>query len=317
MQFAANMATGVIDRIWQRQNDQHNLNDQADKARELTRFNRQEQEKLFENTSYPKQVELMKRAGLSVGKMYGQGGGGGSTALAASAGVNAEKDKQNTVSAALMQSASLEQQKANIELTKAQTENVEADTVKKTGADTDLTVAQTGNVKADTAIKETNKTLMDIEVALQQNEDYNAARWSEQLAKAEEASARAEKAIIEANIADETKDTEIETIRQNLANLKIQGVLAEANIKKTNAEVKKLMADISNKTKELELEGKRVDVAEKQMIINGVLGAAGIATGAVQAGKIAEAMKKVEETTTTSYSDKDGYKETTTRRRRK
>ena len=106
----ANLATGVIDRIWQRQNDQHNLNDQADKARELTRFNRLEQEKLFENTSYPKQVELMKKAGLSVGKIYASGGSGGSTALAASGGVNAEKDKQNTVSTALMQSNSLKQQ---------------------------------------------------------------------------------------------------------------------------------------------------------------------------------------------------------------
>ena len=65
-------------------------------------------------------------------------------------------------------------------------------------------------------------------------------------------------AILNAQIARETKDTQIQTIRQNLANLKIQGILAEANVKKTKAEVEKIMADISNKTKELELEGNRV-----------------------------------------------------------
>ena len=263
IQFVANLATGVIDRIWQRQNDQHNLDDQADKARELTRFNRLEQEKLFENTSYPKQVELMKKAGLSVGKIYASGGSGGSTALAASGGVNAEKDKQNTVSAALMQSNSLEQQQANIELTKAQTENVEADTRKKEGVDTEVGQATAKNLLQDVENKKALELLTKAQTYITDIDGYikgNTAEYSIGQIRydSERAYELVRQAKVAGNVAEATEAEQIEIIKKNALQAGLINVLTSEQIGKTKQEAAKIAQEIAYKPTEMQQNRDRI-----------------------------------------------------------
>lgn len=96
---------------------------------------------MWKQTNYPAQVDMLKRAGLNPGLMYGMSGGGGATATPT--GGNA----QNTASRGMdIQGA------AQLALLKAQTENIEADTAQKqatttktAGVDTDKTKSETEN----------------------------------------------------------------------------------------------------------------------------------------------------------------------------
>ena len=80
---------------------------------------------MWDYTNYENQMKHMKAAGLNPALMYGQGGGGGSTANGGSAGsVNAPK-------AATPGNEVLGMTIAQRKLIEAQTENVKADTAKK------------------------------------------------------------------------------------------------------------------------------------------------------------------------------------------
>ena len=90
------------------------------------------QMQMWKDTNYAAQVEEMKKAGLSIGLMYGKGGAGGTTTGAGAAGVSAPSAPTGM---GLIGGSQLAAQIANIELTKAQTENVKADTERKLGVD--------------------------------------------------------------------------------------------------------------------------------------------------------------------------------------
>ena len=91
---------------------------------------RKMQLQMWKDTNYSAQIEEMKKAGLSIGLMYGKGGAGGTTTGAGATGVSAPTAPSGM---GLIGGTQLASQVANIELIKAQTENVKADTERKLG----------------------------------------------------------------------------------------------------------------------------------------------------------------------------------------
>ena len=101
------------------------------------------QMQMWKDTNYAAQVEEMKKAGLSIGLKYGKGGAGGATTGAGATGVNAPSAPTGM---GLQSGSQLAAQVANIELTKAQTENVRADTERKLGVDKTKVEAETNSL---------------------------------------------------------------------------------------------------------------------------------------------------------------------------
>lgn len=91
-------------------------------SKELTEFNREQQMKLWEDTNYSAQVGQMQKAGINPGLLYGMGGGGGATtnlATGSAQGATAQNNGMGMI------------QGAQLDLLKAQKDNIEADTENK------------------------------------------------------------------------------------------------------------------------------------------------------------------------------------------
>ena len=98
---------------------------------------------MWEKTSPAEQAKRLKEAGLNVGLMYaGAGGGGGATASSGSG--NMDSGTAEPISGMGLQlGLDAAAKAAQIELTKAQKDNVDADTENKRGADRENTIADT------------------------------------------------------------------------------------------------------------------------------------------------------------------------------
>ena len=144
------------------------------------------QMQMWKDTNYAAQVEEMKKAGLSVGLMYGKGGAGGTTTGAGATGVSAPTAPSGM---GLIGGTQLASQIANIELIKAQTENVRADTERKLGVDKNKVEAEIGNLLETTNNTKIQGRLMEIE------EDMKG---------------------IELEIKDRTKEDSINSIKQQI-----------------------------------------------------------------------------------------------------
>lgn len=128
---------------------------------ELAQIQHNLQLDMWDKTNYPAQVEQLKKAGLNPALLYGKGGGGGATVgMGMNTGVTGG---QAGMAGGLEGIGVMGMLPAQIELIKAQTENVKADTAKKSGVDTELGTAQAGEARSRTASNEfqneLNKTI--------------------------------------------------------------------------------------------------------------------------------------------------------------
>ena len=106
----------------------------------------------WKDTNYNAQRRELEKAGLNAGLLYGGNGGGGVTANTGSGGSAPSQAPTNyEIGGMGIQGA---QAIANIKLTEAQTENVNADTENKTGVERE-------NKTADTGIKTTQNKIME------------------------------------------------------------------------------------------------------------------------------------------------------------
>lgn len=104
---------------------------------------------LWEKTNYSAQKEQMKKAGLNPALLYGMSGGGGATTGSGSASAKGDAEGLN-VGMGL-------QNMMQLELLKAQKENIEADTANKRAGEGE-TLARTPGAKADSTMKEQEAT---------------------------------------------------------------------------------------------------------------------------------------------------------------
>jgi len=124
--------------------------------RQMMDYSMQKQLQMWKATSYPAQLEMMKQAGINPALMYGMSGGGGTTTGSPSGNVSGGTANQNP--GEIQQSLGMAMQ---LQLLKAQKDNIEADTKLK---ETDATLKggpQTENIKADTANKIADQIIKD------------------------------------------------------------------------------------------------------------------------------------------------------------
>ena len=132
-------------------------------SKELTDYNTAKQLQMWKNTSYPAQREMMEKAGLNPGLMYGMGGGGGQTAAISpghASGSDAPKGGGEVLGMGLMG-----QQAA---LVKAQIDNINADTANKKAENPNIGTAGEG-MKLDNVGKQIQNELSTLEKAFQES----------------------------------------------------------------------------------------------------------------------------------------------------
>lgn len=206
----------------------------------------EEQYKMWERTGYGAQKEQMKKAGLNPALLYGLGGGGGQSmgSPGSVTGGQAAQGSGNEFETMAGMGIQVAQQ---IQLMKAQKENIEADTANKRaeagytgGVKTENTAASTGAVKEETKTKElTNKFL----------EGSMTDRLSAVSSEAVQEIQRAQQMVNDTNVSDATIQDRIKQIQQNAigqvldnALMRIEQTNKQVNIEKARAEIKAIAA---------------------------------------------------------------------------
>jgi len=185
----------------------------------------------FEDTGYGAQLRQMKESNLSPGMMYG-GSGGGAGQLGGSTGsVNAPKASNPANLEALGMTV------AQRKLIEAQTENVKADTIKKSGVDTDLTREQGRMAK------------IMANVAAQTEQEVT-----------EQAQARSIILWQEAKLAKGTVNIEFQRKQAELLGVQLANEARKADTRMTEAEIIALGEEVAQKWKALEIQQGHLDI---------------------------------------------------------
>lgn len=161
-QMAGQAAGGVLGLFLGGMNDQRQYEQQQRLNvlnREMIDYQYNKQYDLWQKTSYPGQIEQMKKAGLNPGLLYGMGGAGGGT-TGSGGGGGSQASGHSGEAMALMNGINAAMSAAQIENLKAQTEKTKAEATKIAGVDT-------SNVEADTSLKKINAEILKIEKAFQ------------------------------------------------------------------------------------------------------------------------------------------------------
>lgn len=164
--------------------------------KELADYDQQLAYDMWEKTNYDAQRKQMEKAGLNVGLMYGGGGaGGGSTAGAGKAdGISMASapagGRELEIFANMATQAKMQQ--AQIELLRAQTKKTEVEAEKTAGVDTEKAGAEINQINAKTKSETLNAEIQS---------------WNKIVAENE------------ANISTETKDSNVEIIKNTAAKL--------------------------------------------------------------------------------------------------
>lgn len=244
---------------------------QAKHAKELSDYQQEQQLETWKATSYPGQMEQLKNAGLNAGLMYGMGGGGGvTTGASMQTGVSGGNINTDIPTFGLQ----LQQQQAQIELIKAQTANINANTEKTGGVDTKKTEAEitnlgalTENTKAKTTFTELQNDYQRLENTIKEKTlDKAIARieW-----EADDTFEKLQKDVRENNIGEELYTKAVETykaqyiklitettyIKQQTEASKTGQKLTEAETTATNTErdmnIKRTVGNLETKWAEL------------------------------------------------------------------
>lgn len=224
-------------------------------AMQLTNYNTQKQLELWKATNYPAQMEQLKTAGLNPALMYGMGGGGGTTANIDQGNVSgAEAPKGGGEIAAMM---GLGLQRAQLSLLDAQRKNIEADTANKqanttktAGVDTAATEQGIEESKAKQELTEVQTEINYIQQHIAtMTQNTAVALIQRQLQQATET---LNQAVRENKIGDATKQSQIETIKAQLAGIYIDNAVKKAQLGKTEAETKSITTAIKQKWNELQ-----------------------------------------------------------------
>lgn len=220
-------------------------------------YQNQKQLEMWKATNYSAQVEEMKKAGLSTGLMYGQGGGGGTTV---GGGMPTSSIGQAPSGGGeIMGMMQLRSQEAQIELMKAQTEKTIAEADKTKGVDTKLSETQieslTQGIENQKAVQELTKIesrLNNLELNLKEDTygdaleqiKYNADKIKEEF-----------KLIrYERVLSGETLENKIKIAEAELINKGLEGQLLKTNSNLGEAKIKEISASIAQKWKALSID---------------------------------------------------------------
>ena len=191
---------------------------QAKYNKEAAAYSQQLQKEMWDYTNYENQVKHMKAVNLNPALLYGMSGGGGSTAgNAQAAGVG------NPGTTAVGMGLEAAQMFSNIRLTNAEASKAEAEAEKTSGVDTEFT-------KAQTELATFNATLANEKGKLTREQVETQKQMTSKVTQ------EARLLMTQADIAEETKETEIQKSAQELDNMIWDGLLKTAQFEMTEAQ---------------------------------------------------------------------------------
>lgn len=142
---------------------------------------------MWQKTSYPAQVEMMKQAGLNPALMYGQGGGGGGTTATPSGGGASGSQaphKRGLDIGAILQAKALDSQ---IKVNESEANKNNADANLTSGAKTEQTIASTKDLLQGVEESQARETLTGVQTEIAElqkqktsgtiESDINNAKW--------------------------------------------------------------------------------------------------------------------------------------------
>lgn len=213
--------------------------------KEMMDYQNQKQMEMWEKTGYGAQMKQLKDAGLNPGLLYGMGGGGGQSTGNASASVTGGQAAQGSGNEVETMMGMGIQAATQLQLLKAQKENIEADTELKRENKT--------NVAQDTQVKiaDVGKVYAEGERITQ---EVNALKETLQ-ERIDQIRGDAQEAWTRGKINSETVNEQIEGKINEMLREKIQN----ANL---DADTAKKLADVAIGWKELDLEERKTAVME-------------------------------------------------------
>lgn len=205
---------------------------------QINQQNRQSNLKYWKDTSFPAQREMMEKAGLNAGLMYGGAGGAGGVSGNASgvANVNGVQTSAPDVQGAMGTAGMALMNAAQIGLIKAQTRNVEADTTNKLESTAGVTAeSRSKTVDADTAEANYQNALAQLDA-------------EKRKALGEADSAEAKGYVDQATVNEKVYQEQLRTIKMGLeTNLtESQTALTEAQREETAQRINKIVTEIQN-----------------------------------------------------------------------
>lgn len=231
------------------QSGQYNRNADRQMAREkeMSEFQRQQMMKTWNETNYSAQVDQLKKAGLNPALLYGNSAGpGGSTANAGGGSPSGAGFTQFNAMGIGLDTA----------LKKAQIENIEADSnlkqtqAENTGVQTDKSKIEIESLTQGIENAKAQQELTKIQTELQninfEKGKIELSEWLEQQkAITNKLLGEAESTLIQTEIDQNTKQTKINIIKQELINSQLDALVKDASIDLTNAQIKKIAEDIA------------------------------------------------------------------------
>ena len=242
---AAAITTGsnIISDIFNMGSAESNRRKQVKSQKELTKFNADQQLRLFEETGYGAQVRQMENAGLNPGLIYSQGGKGGDSSLNASSGVDVPYvEKTNMMDIAL--------KSAQVEMLKSQAEKNIADAEKTKGVDTDEGKARIENLQQGVKTAKAQEAWLKVETDLKAIEQYEKIASQED--RLDYIKYYTKQALHNASIAEneewlssETKKNKRDIIRANAIQGFLQNELTKETLQKLKKKLEKLQIELT------------------------------------------------------------------------
>lgn len=220
-------AGGILGMAFGGINDQRQLRQQEDLQRlqiqgqkEMTDYGFKKQLQMWLDTNYSAQVEQLKKAGLNPALLYGMGGSGGATTGGGTGTVQGGHSPTGGGEMQTMAGMGIGAPliAAQIEKTKAETANINADTANKP--------IQGKNIQADTENKLTQNEILEIENHIKGRTQNMAIAIIQT-----ELSQKTEQLQITANekkVSDETLQQQIDTVKAELSAIYIRNLLIQA-----------------------------------------------------------------------------------------
>lgn len=236
----ANIIGGLAASSQQRADNEYLMNKQAEINREQADYSTDLAKNYWDYTNYENQVKHMKEAGLNPALFYAKGGQGGSTGGGQAQGVGLPS---TTPTMARIQAQGMGAQLQNIlsqvELNKAVAKKTDAEADKIKGVDTQL-------AEAEAKLKERIANLQDtVEKVLNSQEKMNAANYFKIQAEERKIWEEARKAVVDAEVAEKTKDANIKAAA--IANWKniLAGVESISRTSLNEQQIEKLKNDMA------------------------------------------------------------------------
>lgn len=235
--------------------------------KEMGIFNREQAMQMWHDTNAEAQMKHIKNAGLNPALMYGSGGPGGTTAGATPGSVGGGMADPKAGGGHIGMNILMP---AQVELMRAQARNLDADTAKKSGVETELgqttiqkLIADTANVKVQTGLARIQKEIAEItQEDITDMASLNAQKIQQEVFQLKN----------QTDISDATKQTIIQTIRQEYVNKVITAAVMKSGMQVNAAQISKMSQEITQgyialgqKGQEINLKGREVNQKSEEI----------------------------------------------------